>query len=358
MAGCTADPGAEPGPFGENPPTAENPHAVPVEQALEELQSVLEEIDTPAEDGAVTRSEATADVEDLLYIVNFENEAGYAILGADDRLEPVYAVVDEGSLTTEDFRYAVTVTPEQAEADGELVFPLQMVAQAALGGIGTGGTGGGGIGGPITDIGHLGPTGGPTLIGTELGPWTNEEYVPNMLKTKWGQSNPYNIRVPNGTDPTGCTPVAIAQLLTYNKFYYNRAPDVISSATIQWDLIKQAVQTPSLLKATPYNDPTISVAWLIRLIGRAAGTDYGASGSSTKRRKAVNLMEQWYRNVYREDVSETYVRRMIFERRLPAIIMGRNTNGDGHSWVADGWLYRTRIVYSVYNDGSKKKYMT
>ena len=81
MAGCTADPGAEPGPFGENPPTAENPHAVPVEQALEELQSVLEEIDTPAEDGAVTRSEATADVEDLLYIVNFENEAGYAILG-------------------------------------------------------------------------------------------------------------------------------------------------------------------------------------------------------------------------------------------------------------------------------------
>ena len=56
MAGCTADPGAEPGPFGENPPTAENPHAVPVEQALEELQSVLEEIDIPAEDGAVTRS--------------------------------------------------------------------------------------------------------------------------------------------------------------------------------------------------------------------------------------------------------------------------------------------------------------
>ena len=97
------------------------------------MQSVLEEIDTPAEDGAVTRSggirrvknvttvspealspggtrsEATADVEDLLYIVNFEDEAG-----SDDRLEPVYAVVDEGSLTTEEFRYAVTITDEQA----------------------------------------------------------------------------------------------------------------------------------------------------------------------------------------------------------------------------------------------------
>ena len=48
LASCTADPGTEPGPFGENPPTAEKPHAVPVEQALEELQSVLEEIDIPA----------------------------------------------------------------------------------------------------------------------------------------------------------------------------------------------------------------------------------------------------------------------------------------------------------------------
>ena len=44
LASCTADPGTEPGPSGENPPAAENPHAVPVEQALEELQSVLEEI--------------------------------------------------------------------------------------------------------------------------------------------------------------------------------------------------------------------------------------------------------------------------------------------------------------------------
>ena len=164
MAGCTADPGAEPGPFGENPPTAENPHAVPVEQALEELQSVLEEIDTPAEDGAVTRSEATADVEDLLYIVNFENEAGYAILGADDRLEPVYAVVDEGSLTTEDFRYAVTVTPEQAEADGELVFPLQMVAQAAIIGIENADIDADGGVAPMSDDGrHTGDLGGNVL---------------------------------------------------------------------------------------------------------------------------------------------------------------------------------------------------
>ena len=147
LVGCTSDLTTEEVPQPPSVPEQKISHVVPVEQALEDLQGLLEAIDAPAEDGAVTRSggirrvknvttvspealspggtrsEATADVEDLLYIVNFENEAGYAILGADDRLEPVYAVVDEGSLTTEEFRYAVTVTPEQAEADGELVFP-------------------------------------------------------------------------------------------------------------------------------------------------------------------------------------------------------------------------------------------
>jgi len=130
LAGCTADPGAESGPPGENPPAAENPHAVPVEQALEELQSVLEEIDAPAEDGAATRSGGVRRVKSVTTVSpEALSPGGTRSEATDDRLEPVYAVVDEGSLTTEEFRYAVTVTPEQAEADGELVFPLQMVAR-------------------------------------------------------------------------------------------------------------------------------------------------------------------------------------------------------------------------------------
>lgn len=93
-------------------------------------------------------------MEDLLYIVNFENEAGYAILGADDRLEPVYAVVDEGSLTTEEFRYAVTITDEQAQADGKFVFLLQLVAQAAIIGIENADTDADGGVAPMSDDGR------------------------------------------------------------------------------------------------------------------------------------------------------------------------------------------------------------
>ena len=117
LVGCTSDLTTEEVPQPPSVPEQKISHVVPVEQALEDLQGLLEAIDAPAEDGAVTRSggirrvknvttvspealspggtrsEATADVEDLLYIVNFENEAGYAILGADDRIDRLQPVV-------------------------------------------------------------------------------------------------------------------------------------------------------------------------------------------------------------------------------------------------------------------------
>lgn len=56
LAGCTADPTSESTSSPPEPAISENSHAVPVEQALEELQSLLETIDAPTEDGVITRS--------------------------------------------------------------------------------------------------------------------------------------------------------------------------------------------------------------------------------------------------------------------------------------------------------------
>ena len=362
MAGCTADPGAEPGPFGENPPTAENPHAVPVEQALEELQSVLEEIDTPAEDGAVTRSEATADVEDLLYIVNFENEAGYAILGADDRLEPVYAVVDEGSLTTEEFRYAVTVTPEQAEADGELVFPLQMVAQAAIGGVDTGG--GGIVGGPITDIEHWWPE-GQQPVGIDYEPWETKEQSGILLKTRWNQTKPYNYLCPieNGKNCfAGCVPVAVAQILVFNALNYNKKFYQIGDQLLNeamWLNIEEAVTHPQLVKPVvsgeSMNAQTWAVAYFINKMGEAVGVKYHSDdgGSPAPTKNVVKLLQYLgdiglgYSNIALSPITTDKVRDMIFVKKLPFYYSGKSST-NSHAWVLDGWLLRERRVITRY----------
>ncbi|MDE7070277.1 MAG: Spi family protease inhibitor [Alistipes sp.] len=105
LPGCTTDPSAESAPVPNNAPLPAATHTVSEEQALEELRAVLEVIDTAPGSAdktrsrttrsvkniakisdnlpAATRSSAASGVEDLLYIVNFEDDAGYAILGAE-----------------------------------------------------------------------------------------------------------------------------------------------------------------------------------------------------------------------------------------------------------------------------------
>lgn len=53
--------------------------------------------------GPETKSDENSDFGNLLYVINFEDGNGTAVLGADNRLEPVIAVIDSGYLNLEDF---------------------------------------------------------------------------------------------------------------------------------------------------------------------------------------------------------------------------------------------------------------
>ena len=59
LVGCTSDLTTEEVPQPPSVPEQKISHVVPVEQALEDLQGLLEAIDAPAEDGAVTRRDLT-----------------------------------------------------------------------------------------------------------------------------------------------------------------------------------------------------------------------------------------------------------------------------------------------------------
>lgn len=91
-------------------------HVVPIEDALSVLDEFLAPLRSATRGGerqyaiagtdvvasaAATRSGTGVDT--LLYIVNFENGGGYALLGADDRIDDVIALVDEGNMSAEEF---------------------------------------------------------------------------------------------------------------------------------------------------------------------------------------------------------------------------------------------------------------
>jgi hypothetical protein len=42
-------------------------------------------------------------IDTLLYIINFEDDQGFAFVSADNRTEPVLAIIDEGSMTVDNF---------------------------------------------------------------------------------------------------------------------------------------------------------------------------------------------------------------------------------------------------------------
>lgn len=91
-------------------------HVIPVEQVLNHLNQIvaplkektraadefeIKNVEVVVCDGE-TRSSMAIDT--LLYIVNFTNNKGYALLSADDRVEGLIAIIDKGNLTAREFK--------------------------------------------------------------------------------------------------------------------------------------------------------------------------------------------------------------------------------------------------------------
>ena len=386
-----------------DPPPTVGRHAVPIDQALEELDDLLGVIDGQgtraggvrtvaqvqtlhAQALPLTRSagEPGEQPGELLYVVNFEEDAGYAVLGADDRLPAVLAVTDEGSLTTDELVRAANgqTAPE------EFTFPNEMLMNYVSGIGGIGGIGGGGIGGGIGGGGGI-PTGPFTDFGTHLGPnidvgkyigytygdWTVTEYVAPMTVTKWNQRHPFNYTCPTVDGSAsfdsqrcvaGCVAIAIAQVMASNHMHHQVTPGDVARARIDWTKITRAITNPDLTDPSVFKFPDISpdaaeVAYLIGVIGRKVGMEYSASLSLANHKKAEEFFKYLgYKGVDLHTFRSKYVRNMLWERKRPAYVCASGYNianyqKGGHAWVADGWMYRSRIRYATYDSGFRRE---
>ena len=100
----------------------EKTHIIPIEQALKSLRNFMATTNVKTRSASsdiriakimpvglrkkpITRSEETEDemdAEDLIYVADFEDMEGFAILAADDRVrDEVLAVAEEGTITEE-----------------------------------------------------------------------------------------------------------------------------------------------------------------------------------------------------------------------------------------------------------------
>lgn len=327
---CTRDESSLVPPAG--PDSAPDGYAVTVEEALTNLDNELAMIyggdETRSayslprvksvrsinydELAPVTRSSAVPDdIDDLVYVVEFA-EGGSAVLGADKRVDPVLAILDETVLTPEDFISA------DRNSDDLTSYVASLIADGAVGQAGASPQGSG--------------LGDQTPVATTyryIKDTVNVRKQSPLLKTKWHQGSPYNdmYKVDMlGHNQAGCGVIAVAQVLKYNEY-----PDNI---TISGDMFNWSLLRGCHYGVTQSYASKVEVARFVYRIGDYMNVDNGG----THPIDAFNMFKHvGYKSVNLTDFSYPAALRMILDNKLAFFMRGEHLNAaSGHVWVVDG----------------------
>lgn len=288
-----------------------------------------------------TRSSLNEQEEPVAYVVNYEDNDGFAILAADTKLPPVISIGDEGNFNTQGF---IDFVQNHATRSNGEINPAQEVQYAI-----------------INNSLLLPPVSQPSV---DIGPLNCVDTTVvlkclPLVRTKWGQGAPYNyyaFDTENNEALAGCVPVAEAQVLAALCFHHNWRPTTQLSEDyyINWYRINRII-FDSISKFT-YNDTSadaLYVAALIRAVGEAANAQYGNDMTNVytsdmpkpyQKLGMTNIKlgnEGTSTPVTRNDVFNT-----IISKNYPVTARADNsvTGKNGHCFILDGWL---RLEYSI-----------
>lgn len=269
-------------------------------------------------------------IDTLLFLVNFEDEKGYAILGANDNYSDVIAIVDNGNLSVDEFLFPQYNSDEvEAHFLYEHIFNYALkkcVANSAEGAT-------------RAAKGYPGPR-----------QFLHQQFP--MLTTTWHQHEPYNVLCPikDGKNcVAGCVAIATAQVLAYNKLTYGVGANELENYKLDWNGIFEEMKTPG--------SNTYAAATLIRAVGKAVEMKYGLDASSSTTTKAMFAFERMhcYSSLGKHNYTGNNAHTMVFDRKVPTYVSGVGYLADGsksagHSWVVDGIIkYDLPIYDKPYN---------
>lgn len=329
----------------------ESNSTIPVERAIENLNSFLvrHNQETKAmgvgisdvivvSSQNVTRSngESLPAIDSLLYLVNFENNSGYAILSADERIgAPIIAVTETGSInaqafnlnnrdlgngttSSDDFSLDLPIgNPDPSDTSiGGSQIVNDMIVEFVNGRVGN-------------EYNYVGGN-----DNTPPADNTSPYWVAPILTTIWGQGAPYNLKCPaeeNGEhNPAGCVAIALGQVIAH---FEAERTDV--SKEYDWQVIKSVGNYNG---STTYNETqTNEISTFIRDIGDMCCMDYDDGGSSSLPWKIDNCLQDFgfensdfYWGYDIDDVKTSLI------RGYPVIISAAQLIF-GHTWVIDGY---------------------
>lgn len=274
--------------------------------------------------------------EPLAYVVNYEDNAGYAILAANEDLPPIIGLGDNGNFSAAEF---VNYTQNGIED----LSPAKEMQYAVINNS---------LRLPSVNIGGVGYISVDTTLVLKCMP---------LVPTKWHQSEPYNYYAPiddnNEKCVAGCVPVAGAQAFASLCYHHNWRPTTQLSQEylVDWYTINRIIYNDEFeYNANDYSDNALAVASLIRAVGEDVDADYGGNETSAYTPSLVNTCNRLgmssasfvnLNNNANEITGNLFD--MIVENNYPVVTKARRDKGDGttvgHAFVLDGWL---RLQYS------------
>ncbi|MCM1290823.1 MAG: C10 family peptidase [Prevotella sp.] len=307
------------------------------EEALSYASSIISEID-PEPTRSVrtfadieligqikTRSGETILPDSTLYLVNFKDNSGFALISADRRMErPFYALSDNGNLilsdTTQNKGLAMTLSNIYAVATEDVIKTSLSTTR-----------------GPITGLYPGGAIGsGYELIET-ISPLLNKNV------RLWDQTSPYNqycFTNDKKSAYVGCTAVATAMIMSYYEW-----PITYLGYSFNWSAIKQ------------YPSANDQLYHLLRELGRPENLDmnYGelyvseGSGANIEKNAQRTFTNFGYSNCGKFETYSLLTAYNKVKQGKPIIIVGTTKKPNsseevGHAWNIDGCL-----VYEAEN---------
>ena len=377
-------------------PQDEGVQVVPLEAALSTLEAFLEgeeltraggrrEIESisvyygpkKTSDVTLTRSDTTGDddesenEEPLAYLVNFANNEGFAVLGANADVDDIIAVTENGhilddltvvvdealdeemedALDGDDIDEPVDTVGVYCEEDDDFycaAVPYTNVIRTLLitginnrGGIGDGD--GGSSCGPGWDSGSGGGNDDPDVRLTTKTP---------LLNYSWGQGNPYNkyCRRKNfvgkvKSAKVGCSAVAMGMIMARNEFPQSY---MVNGHLLDWEGIKDGYRIEYLSEISQ-NDLALLLGSVYNAVERIAvkGATMIAPEQIKKRMVAVGYSnvkkysDNDFTNAMLKATSDMLSHdKPVFISAIPPASDGWK---NGHSWVIDGGKYTSRF---------------
>ena len=266
-------------------------------------------------------SSVDTSIDTLLYFVNFDNEEGFAIAGANKNSEPLFAIVESGNYSAEKLN-ATSSTSTVSEDMAIRGFIPRILYLTYV----------------THDLEIIDPTPAPIW-------WRIEKKIDPLLVTKWGQGGEYNQDsfgryCPNKT--TGCVITAAAQIICYYKAISEteRYDEIAGKMVLNWDQIISDSQYFGRSFGWIKTNSLEQVANLCRYLGDNFNAKYHPDYTTSAE---TNDYIHWMRNNTKlyantvKDYNEDKVIQTIDDGNL-VYALGRISKHNGHAWIYDGYI--------------------